>query len=335
MTPRAPAASPISPRAHVDSEDKGTLLTFDAPTMPIFPEKNQAYVREAAWGTLFKLYEYGTRAVTNMMLEDGLMMKLRLLLPEPALPIRFHECRDYAGHSGSFDTPMAGLIYTLEQDRKNPKRQNVEWFDKFDIDIEGQKFTVRTYLFRKHTKDETRTRQRITARTKASSLPITAKRRRCIRRISSAASGSSRTTCGTRCWCSSTAPPLVCGRTRQLFMANRENLRHGPLKWRLERELEDKLHQHKELEQIAIARRKGELSESPDVSETFEKFVEDMVKKHPLLEQILGPGFRIANPFKPHLVESRSRSHSKASASPPNSTSAAGRRARHSTATHI
>jgi len=32
--------------------------------------------------------------------------------------------------------------------------------------------------------------------------------------------------------------------------------------------------------------------------------MEDMVKKHPLLEQILGPGFRIANPFKPHLVES-------------------------------
>ena len=117
--------------------------------MPIFPEKNKAYAREAAWGTLFKMYEYGTRAVTNMMLEDGLLMKLRLLLPEPALPIRFHECRDYKGHSGSFDTPMAGLIYTLEQDRKNPKRKNVEWFDKFDIDIDGQKFTTRIYLFRK------------------------------------------------------------------------------------------------------------------------------------------------------------------------------------------
>ena len=39
------------------------------------------------------------------------------------------------------------------------------------------------------------------------------------------------------------------------------------------------------------------------MSETFEKFVEDMVKKHPLLEQVLGPGFRIANPFKPLAVE--------------------------------
>src|SRR4029079_13955994 len=63
------------------------------------------------------------------------------------------------------------------------------------------------------------------------------------------------------------------------------------------------LRQHAELEQIAMARRKGELSENPEVSESFEKFVEDMVKKHPLLEQVLGPGFRIANPFKPHAVE--------------------------------
>ena len=72
---------------------------------------------------------------------------------------------------------------------------------------------------------------------------------------------------------------------------------------RLESALEDKLRYHDELEQIASDRRKDELSESPEVSETFEKFIEDMVKKHPLLEQILGPGFRIANPFKPLAVE--------------------------------
>ena len=62
------------------------------------------------------------------------------------------------------------------------------------------------------------------------------------------------------------------------------------------------------VEQIAMARRKGELSENPEVSETFEKFVEEMVKKHPLLEQVLGPGFRIANPFKPQAVEAAGES---------------------------
>lgn len=225
----------------VAGDDKGTLLTFDAPTMPIFPDKNQAYAREAAWGTLFKLYEYSTRAITSMMLEDGLMMKLRLLLPEPALPIRFHECRDYKGHSGSFDTPMAGLIYTLEQDRKNPKRQNVEWFDKFDIDIDGQKFTVRIYLFRKQTKDENknpaesyRKDEGVVFTYNGQAQAVYTKdffRRKRVKQDylwNSLLVFVDCTAIGVRAH-------------EQLFMANRENLRHGPLRLRLERELEDKL----------------------------------------------------------------------------------------------
>jgi hypothetical protein len=191
-SPRSSRFTYLAP-GPADAEGHGTLLTFDAPTMPIFPDKNLAYAREAAWGTLFKMYEYGTRSATNMMLEDGLMMKLRLLLPEPALPIRFHECRDYTGHSGSFDTAMAGLIYTLEQDRKSQKRKNVEWFDKFEIDIvvknsrrastssEGPRRTRRPA-------SRIRTRPRTTARTRVSSSPITVRRMRFSARTPSAAS---------------------------------------------------------------------------------------------------------------------------------------------------
>jgi hypothetical protein len=155
--------SPASPRASrftylapgkPDAAGNRALLSFAAPTLPIFPVKNSPYAREAEWGTVFKMYEYAIRAATNMMLEGGLMGRVRILLPEPALPIHFHECRDYSGHSGSYNTTMAGLIYTLEEDRKNPKRQNVEWFDKFDIDLDGEKFSGRIYLFRKRGKDE-------------------------------------------------------------------------------------------------------------------------------------------------------------------------------------
>jgi hypothetical protein len=123
-SPRSSRFTYLAP-GPVDAEGHGTLLTFDAPTMPIFPDRNVPYAREAAWGTLFKMYEYGTRAVTNMMLEDGLLMKLRLLLPEPALPIRFHECRDYKGHSGSFDTAMPGLIYTLGPQESQAQERRV------------------------------------------------------------------------------------------------------------------------------------------------------------------------------------------------------------------
>ena len=304
--------SPASPRASrftylapglADAEGNRALLSFAAPTMAIFPTKNQPYNREAEWGTLFKLYEYGIRATTNMMLEGGLMGRVRILLPEPALPIHFHECRDYAGHSGSYSTPMAGLIYTLEEDRKNPKRQNVEWFDKFEIDIDGEKFSGRIYLFRKRGKEEKknpaenyRKDEGIVFTYNGQCQAFFSKdffRRKAVRQD--------------YLWdsllvfidCSS----ISVRAHERLFMPNREHLRHGDLKFRLERDIEEKLHHHKELEQIAMARRKGELSENPEVSDTFEKFVEDMVRKHPLLEQVLGPGFRISNPFKPHAVE--------------------------------
>jgi hypothetical protein len=238
-----------------------------------------------------------------MMLEGGLMGRVRVLLPEPALPIHFHECRDYKGHSGSYSTPMAGLIYTLEEDRKNPKRQNVEWFDKFEMDIDGEKFSGRIYLFRKRGKEEKKNPAENYRKDEGVVFTYNGQcqaffskdffRRKAVRQD--------------YLWesllvfidCSS----ISVRAHERLFMPNREQLRHGDLKFRLEKDIEEKLHHHKELEQIAMARRKGELSENPEVSDTFEKFVEDMVRKHPLLEQVLGPGFRISNPFKPHAVE--------------------------------
>jgi hypothetical protein len=302
-SPRASRFTYLAP-GKVDADGNRALLSFAAPTLPLFPEKNRPYVREAAWGTLFKLYEYAIRATTNMMLEGGLMGRMRILLPEPALPIRFHECRDYAGDpKRSFDTPMAGLIYTLEQDRKNPKRQNVEWFDKFDIDIDGEKFTGRIYLFRKRGKDEKRNPADSYRKDEGIVFTYNGQcqaffskdffRRKAVRQDYLWDSLLTFIDCSA----------ISVRAHERLFMPNRENLRQGDLKFRLEKELEDKLRHHKELEKIAMERRRGELSENPEVSETFEKFVEDMVKKHPLLEQVLGPGFRIANPFKPHAVE--------------------------------
>jgi hypothetical protein len=301
LSPRASRFTYLAP-GKADADGNRSLLSFPAPALPIFPVRNQPYAREGGWGTLFKLYEYSVRATTSMMMDGGLMGRVRVLLPEPALPIRFNECRDYAGHSGSYSTTMAGLIYTLEQDRKDPKRHNVEWFDTFAADIDGEKFTVRIYLFRKPVKgeknpaDNYRKDEGVVFTYNGQCQAFFSKdffRRKAVKQD--------------YLWnsllvfvdCSAIS---VRGHEK-LFMPNRENLRHGDLKFQLEKEIEEKLKDHKELEQIAIARRKGELSDSPEASETFERFVEDMVRKHPLLEQVLGPGFRIANPFKPEAVE--------------------------------
>ena len=303
--------------AEADAEGRRGLLTFDAETMPIFPEKREAYARHSVWGTLFKLYEYGTRSVTNMMLEEGLMMRVRLLLPEPALPIRFHECRAaYKGHSGSFDTTMAGLIYTLEQDRRDPKHNNVEWFDKTDIDIDGEKYTIRTYLFKKPEKrdkptksgkmdkknpiDNYRDDEGVLITYNGQSQTVLTKdffRRARVNQDYLHNSLLVFVDC-----------TGISVRTHEkLFMANRENFRQGSLKVRLIREVENLLHGNDELTRLAEQRRRGEISDDPQTSQSFEKFIEDMVKRHPLLEEVLGPGFRITNPFKPRLVEAHEK----------------------------
>ncbi|RWP83480.1 MAG: hypothetical protein EOR11_23470 [Mesorhizobium sp.] len=302
-SPRASRFTYLAPAGEPDAQGNRGLLTFQAPSLPIFPVKNEPYAREATWGTLFKLYEYAVRASTNMMLEGGLLGRVRILLPEPALPVHFHECRNYSGHSGSYSTTMAGLIHTLEEDRKSPKRQNVEWFDKFEINLDGETFTGRIYLFRKRAKDEKKNPADNYRKDEGVVFTFNGQchaffskdffRRRAVKQD--------------YLWDSLLvfvdASAISVRAHEKLFMPTRENLRHGDLKFRLEQELEEKLKNHKELLHLANARRKSELSDNPEVSATFEKFIEDMVKKHPLLEQILGTGFRIANPFKPHSVE--------------------------------
>lgn len=273
------------------------LLHFSAETLPIFPLKNQAYAREAAWGTLFKLYEYDTRLRGNIILRDGLMMRVRVMLPEPALPIRFHECREgFKGHTGSFDTTMKGLIGTLDDDRHDEKRKAVEWFDKFELNVDGEPFHGRIYVFKDSKAAEAyRQSEGVVFTYNGQTHAIYTKdffRRANVKQD--------------YLWqsllvfvdCSQISPRAH----EKLFMASRDRLRDGELKRDLEEALEDQLRSHPKLKEIAAERRNRERAEQPEVSETFRKFLEDMLKRNPALAALLGPGLRIANPYKPLSV---------------------------------
>ena len=56
--------------------------------------------------------------------------------------------RAFSGHSGSFDTTMVGLVQTLHDDYDDSNRDNLEWYDKLDFDVDGEKFVARIYLFK-------------------------------------------------------------------------------------------------------------------------------------------------------------------------------------------
>jgi len=298
-TPSRPRSSTFTYLAPgpVDEKGRRSLLHFDASTLAIFPRLNQAYAREASSGTLFKLYEYGLRLKGNIILSDALMEKVRVLLPAPALPIRFHECRQgFKGHSGSFDTTMKGLLATLDDDYKSSKRDNVEWFDRFDLHVDGEKFSVRMYVF-KNSKAAAvyRSDEGIVYTYNGQSHTVLSKdffRRDAVKQD--------------YLWqslllfvdCSALSPRAH----ERLFMTSRAHQRDNEFKRAIEHELEDKLRHHPKLAEIATIRRDRERAEQPAASETFRKFLEEMVRKYPHLALLLGPGLKIANPFKPLSV---------------------------------
>lgn len=281
----------------VDEEGRRGILHFAAEAMPIFPALNKAYARSAKWGTLFKLYEYDTRLRTNIIMRDGLMMRVRVMLPEPALPVRFHECREgFKGHTGSFDTTMKGLIGTLDDDRRDEKRQAVEAFEKFEVDVDGEPFLGRIYVFKDSKAAEAyRQTEGVVFTYNGQTHAVYTKdffRRASVKQD--------------YLWqslmvfvdCSQISPRAH----EKLFMASRDRLRDGELKRSLEAAIEQELRTNPKLKEIATERRDRERAEQPEVSETFRKFLEDMLKRNPALAALLGPGFRIANPYKPLAV---------------------------------
>jgi hypothetical protein len=285
----------LAPVGAKERPHEGSLLRFSAEALPILPDKNKAYAHEAQWGTLIKLYEYDARRFgTNMMVEDGLMYRARLLLPEPALPIRFHECRSYRGDPNrSFDTTMLGLIETLQRDLESPKRDSVEWFDKLEFDVDGERFTARIYLFKnKLAADIYRRDEGVIFTYNGQCHAVMTKdffRRKKVKQDYLWHSLLMFVDCsqiGTRAH-------------EKLFMNSRDRLRDADLKARLEAELEDQLSSHEELRELASERRKKELAEQPKTSESMARVIEGLLNKNPTLAALLGQGLRIKNPHKP------------------------------------
>jgi hypothetical protein len=302
--PKGPRGSRFTFLAAGDVGEDGRpgLLHFGAESLKLFPERAEAYVRAASWGTLFKLYGYDVRLKGPIILSDSLMQRVRVMLPEPALPIRFHECRKgFRGHKASFDTTMKGLIPTLDDDRHNEKRSNVEWFDRFDLDVDGERFSGRIYVFKnKKAADNYRRDEGIVFTYNGQTHATFTKdffRRASVKQD--------------YLWhsllvfvdCSAVSTR---GHER-LFMPGRDRLRSSDLTRALVKELEDKLRTNKRLTEIAEARRAKERAEAPEVSDSFKQFLEEMLRRYPALANLLGPGIKIRNPHKPMLVANEDR----------------------------
>ena len=287
--------APLGVRESKALPGHGGVLRFSSDKMPIFPDGINPYAQEAEWGTLIKLYEYAaTGFKSNILMRDGLLSRMDLLLPELALPIRLHECRDYSGHEGSFQTTLTGLGVRLEDDRANNLEEGFP--SSCPLSAAGQEMTATIYAFKKGRAETYRKHEGIiftlNGQTHGHLTPDFFRRKNV----------------GLSYLADSVLVVVDCsrfsGRAREdLFMNSRDRLSGGELRQELEDVLEDMLKQHQGLRALKERRRREETEERFADSKPLENILETLLKKSPTLASLFLPGARASNPFKPVKVQ--------------------------------
>jgi hypothetical protein len=281
----------LAPLDIATSPGKGRVLCFPAESMPIFPEGKNPYARHADHGTLIKLYEYTAYGYSHILMKGGLLGRIDLLLPDPALPIRLHECRtSYGGHGGSYDTPVTGLRVRLE----DGKGDNLE--DGFPsscpISVEGEAMTATIYAFKKGRASTYRKNEGVIFTVNGQTHGHLTKdffNRKNAGRLNYIADDILVTVD-----CSA-----ISGRAREdLFMNSRDRLSHGELRIRIEEQLEEMLKLHQGLRALKEKRRAEEVSSKLEDEKPLEDVLRTLLEHSPALSSMFLQGLRATNAFK-------------------------------------
>lgn len=291
----APLGAEASPR-------HGGVLRFAADSMPIFPEGRNAYSRHSEWGTLIKLYEYSAAGYSNthILRKDGLLSRLDLLLSEPGLPIRLHECRSvFKGHEGSFETTLTGLAVRLEDD----KAENLEegFPSSCPLGVEGESMIATIYAFKKGKAETYRRNEGIVFTVNGQThghLTRDFFNRRNAGRLNYIADSILVTVD-----CSN-----ISGRAREdLFMNSRDRLSHNSIRYAVEEQLEEMLKQHQGLRALKEKRRSDEIQSKLADEKPLEDILKSLLEHSPMLSALFLQGKRAANPFKTLQVTGQER----------------------------
>ncbi len=276
------------------------MLRFDASSLPIFPHLNKPYARDGGWGTLIKLYEYAASGYSNthILRRDGLMERIDLLLPDLALPIRLHECRDFAGHAGSFDTNVNGLGVRLSDD----KSQNLEegFPTSSPISVLNEKMTATIYAFRPQKAESYRANEGVIFVLNGQThghLTTDFFRRREVNLSYLRQSILILVDCSE-----------FSGRAREdFFMNSRDRLMAGELRQHVEKALEELLKNHQGLRALAEKRRREEIKSMLEDNKPLRNILEELIKRSPSLASLFNLGTHLANPFKVKSVGSEDK----------------------------
>ena len=127
----------LAPIGSDQKPGRGEILRFQAASLPIAPRYNDPYEVQVESGTLIKLYQYQTEAVTQFGQTGGLRQELDVWMPQLPLPIRLHECR-WQGEQRSTEWNLTGLDRRL-------KEANPEYDATGTLTVRGEPFTYRIF----------------------------------------------------------------------------------------------------------------------------------------------------------------------------------------------
>ena len=280
----------LAPVGAETAQRRGEVLRFSADDLPLMPDGNNAYARNATSGSAIKLYEYDMKGFSShALMRDGLLSRLEAMLPEPALPIRVHECREYRGHAGSFATTLVGLSVRLDDNRGDNMEDGFPGSIPFKV--EGESMTARVYAFKADRAETYRTNEGI------------------IFTINGQTHGAipktifSRTNVKMGRLADSLLVIIDCTeisiRAREdLFMNSRDRLRNTELRKALEEQLEEILKQHPGLKELRERRQREEIEKRLAQSRPLEEVLQKLLKASPSLSRLFQSGSRILQPFK-------------------------------------
>lgn len=127
---------------------EGSVLSFPAETLGVFPNDEGPYEKHTSYGTAIKMYDYRFMGEkSNILRGKSLLSRLNLLLPEIALPVRFFEYRTSKSgeylDQGSRRTTALGLLRRIEDNENVEKGFPVA----VPFQANGEKLTARIYAF--------------------------------------------------------------------------------------------------------------------------------------------------------------------------------------------
>lgn len=280
----------LAPLGAGENPCNGEVLRFVSETMPLMPQYNQPYDREVEYGSLVKLYNYDMKGFTShILMPDGLLYRLEALLPDIALPVNLHECRDYGGTTEkSFVTPLAGLTVRLE----DGKGGNVEdgFPDSVPFYVRGERMVAKVYAFKDGRASTYTTNEGVIFSINGQThgvLPKSIFSRKKVRLGRLAKSLLLTVDCS----------ELSVDSREDLFMNSRDRLSQHKLRKDIEAEIEEILAKHPHLKRLANERKERDIGDRLADSKPLEQVLGSIFKSSPTLAAIFRTGQRLGNPF--------------------------------------